>query len=165
MVQGLDLKSVSNLNQLPMGLRRQATDYLAEACRSILENKVKLAYSINASKRKNTNFIPLEKMLDAIQLNVSYSPVGITLFIDEDRIIWDPATLIRENANPWADKTGFSFSYQDSIVGGAEEAFKHELQSMRENDWVLEEALRDINFFIKKDYRFYLENKILRGKK
>lgn len=162
MQQSLEL--VSNLNQLPPALKKQAVDYLAYACKEILEGKVKRAYAINASKRTGKNFISLEDMLEAVSVDVSYNPVAISVFIDEGKILWEDKIRERRGETSHYGDEGFAFSYQDSIVGGSEgrEKFRREAMTMRQNDWVLRESLVDIQSFIKKDFQFYLENKILR---
>ena len=153
---------VKTINQLPMNLRKQAVDFLAYSCKEILENKIKLAYKININRgRSSPNFISLENMLAAVRVQRSYTPVSVTVFIDEDRILWENRTrkpLLNEE-----EASGFSFSYQDSIVGGAEGAFKQEaIKGAERNRWVLEQALTEIELFISKDFKFYLDNKILR---
>lgn len=157
------LAFAKTINQLPINLKRQAVDYLAYSCREILENKIKLAYKINRDKPcSSSNFVSLNDMLAAVRVQVTYSPVSITVFIDEDRILWEDR--IRK---PMIDNdeltNGFSFGYQDSIVGGAENAFKQNVvKSGEQNRWVLEESLKEIDLFIAKDFKFYLDNKILR---
>lgn len=162
-----DFALMTSLNQLPQGLKKQATDFLAYSCREILENKIKLAYSINASKRTGKNFISLEDMLGAVSVDISYHPVAISIFIDENKVLWEDKLRERRGENSHRGDEGFTFSYQDSIVGGSEgrEKFKKEAIMTQQNDWVLRESLVDIRKFIDKDFKFYLENKILRTKK
>lgn len=159
-----DFALMTSLNQLPQGLKKQATDFLAYSCKEILENKIKLAYAVNASKRTGKNFISLEDMLGAVSVDISYNPVAISVFIDENKILWEDKMRERRGENSHRGDEGFTFSYQDSIVGGSEgrEKFKREAIMTQKNDWVLKEVLADIQLFIKKDFQFYLENKILR---
>lgn len=157
------LAFVKTVNQLPMNLKKQAVDYLAYACREILENKIKLAYKINRDKpRSSSNFVSLENMLAAVRVQSTYSPVSITVFIDEDRILWEDR-FRKPIVNDEELTNGFSFSYQDSIAGGSENSFKQDIvKDGEQNKWVLEESLKEIDLFIAKDFKFYLNNKILR---
>lgn len=153
-----------NINQLPQNLKRQVVDFLAYSCREIVENKIRLAYSINSNKRHGDNFISLEDMLGAVTVDVSYVPFNLFLFIDEEKILWEKGRNSRRVGNDRNNSEGFAFSYQDSIVGGSEGEHNSREDAIltRQNDWVLSESLRDIRKFIDKDFKFYLENKILR---
>ena len=123
-----------------------------------------MAYSINSNKRHGDNFIALEDMLSAVTVDISYNPVMLTVFIDEEKVLREKGRNSRRVEDGRNDSEGFAFSYQDSIVGGAEgrSNSREEVISTRQNDWVLSESLRDIQKFIDKDFKFYLENKILR---
>ena len=106
-------------------------------------------------------------MLGAVSVDIPYKPVAISVFIDENKILWEDKMRERRGESSHCGDEGFTFSYQDSIVGGSEgrEKFKREAIMTQKNDWVLRESLVDIRKFIDKDFKFYLENKILRTKK
>ena len=156
MQQKFDIAKV--VNQLPVATRKQIAEYIAYACKSIVESKVKLAYTLNASKRGAGNFVSLEELLSSISVVVSHTPVAVSVFIDENKVMWEDK--LRKDLHSTSDTDGFSKTYQEYVSERPSGSFVNSATTLRSNKWVMDESLVEIQRFINTDLQSYLRDKI-----
>ena len=153
-----DFNAAKVINQLPVATRKQIAEYIAYSCKNIVESKIKLAYALNTSKRGAGNFVSLEEMLSSVSVIASHNPVAVSVFIDENKIIWEDK--LRKDLHSTNDSEGFYSTYQEYISQRPSGSFVNSATALRTNKWVMDESLIEIQRFINTDLQSYLRDKV-----
>lgn len=114
-------------------------------------------YNINSRIRTKGNYVPLERMLNALKVNFSFSKMEINIFIDDSMITW-----VDKDGEP-VHQVNYPGKYVDlnnALVTSLDEYWRTPIMKKHENEYYLQKTIDEIKNYIQTDFVNFVTNRL-----
>lgn len=147
--------------------QKKILEYAGKKIKEMYSDILTNIYKINMYKRTAGNYIPLEEILESIDVKYDYQNVSLSIFINEDKIKWRD-----ENGEPihkvamWIDEPSESDwkaikkeqqDIEGQYVTSLEDYWKTPIRNTQEEELAIEFLYNNIELFVKGDFAQYLQ--------